>query len=124
MVGIKREEGMGWRNEISRILENRFRILSPYRGRESKETFSNPKCAVVRDKSDIRTSDIVIVNDSFENVSMIGTSMEILYAYENEKTIIAFGGNHRGNYWLDYHLTTRVETLEEACNLCLRLYHD
>ena len=50
--------------------------------------------------------------------------MEVLYAYSLEKVIIVFGNAHKGDYWLDYHATMRVSSLKEACDICLKLFHD
>ncbi len=124
MSGLDRQTAQKWRQDAALFLEGCFKTVSPYRGREEKETFPDPKGAVVRDKNDILKCDVVIVNDTFENATMIGTAMELLYAYEHEKPIIVFGEAHKGDYFLDYHATIRVDTLEEACNICKTLFHD
>lgn len=123
-TGSAREQTLAWRHEISDKLKDIFIVKHAYRGRELKETFPDSKGAVIRDKQDILNSDIVIVNDSFENASMIGTSMEVLLAFQNNKPIIVFGDAHKGDYWLDYHATLRVKNLQEACNICRTLFHD
>lgn len=124
MRGIPREEGIAWREKAKSLLGEDFRVLYAYRGREEKETFPDPRGAIIRDKNDIKKSDIVIVNDTFKNASMIGTAMEVYYAYTKEKPIIIFGHAHDKDYWLNYHSHTRVNTLEDACNLIKKLFND
>ena len=124
MRGIPREVAKAWRMEVQSLLKDKFQVLHAYRGREENETFPDSKGAVVRDKQDIRCADIILVNDTFEDASMIGTSMEVLYAYNCEKTIIVFGNAHKGDYWLDYHATMRVKDMNEACDICLKLFNE
>lgn len=124
MRGIPRKEGIAWREETKKLLGGSFKILHAYRGREEKETFPDARGAIIRDKNDIKRSDIVIVNDTFENASMIGTAMEVYYAYSNEKPIIIFGHAHDKDYWLNYHSHIRVDTLKDACDVVKRLFND
>ena len=124
MRGVDRKEGQKWREEASKLLGRQFKTVTPYRGREKGETFPDPKGAIVRDKADILNSDLLIVNDMYSDASMIGTSMEVLFAYEHNKPIIVFGQAHSKDYWLNYHASIRVETLEEACEICKKLFHD
>lgn len=124
MRGIQRGEGIAWRKEIISILGDNFIVLHAYRGREEKETFPDPRGAIVRDKQDIRRCDVVIVNDTLDHVSMIGTSMEVFFAHSLDKPVIIFGRAHENDYWLNAHSHVRVETLEEACELIRRLFKD
>ena len=124
MNGIDREDAQNWRRKVSDLLKNHFKTVTPYRGSEKVETFPNPKGAVIRDKSDILNSDLILVNDTYKDASMIGTSMEVLFAYEHNKPIIVFGLAHNKDYWLDYHSTIRVETLEKACEICKDLFYE
>lgn len=64
---------------------------------------ADPRIAVQRNKNDILAADIVLMNDTFENASMIGTAMEVLFAHEKD-------------YFLNYHSHVRFNTLEEACS--------
>ena len=104
------------------MLEGKFEVLHAYMGREKKETFTDPRGAVIRDKNFILQSDLIIMNDSFSNASLIGTSMEVLFANINYKPIIVFGNAHKNDYWLDTHMTMRVDTLEEAVNIAINLF--
>jgi hypothetical protein len=96
----ERAVAIAWRNETKDYLGEGFEVVHAYRGREEKETFPDPKGAIVRDKND---SDIMLMNDSFSQASMIGISMEVFFANELGKPIIAFGQAHKGDYWLEHH---------------------
>lgn len=122
MRGIERSKGIAWREEARKKLGKNFSVLHAYRGREEKETFPDPKGAVIRDKQDIERSSIVLVNDSFPNASMIGTAMEVLLAYQQNKVVVVFGEEHIKDYWLNYHSHIRLNTLDEACDLLNKLF--
>lgn len=124
MRGMDRKIAQEWRKKASEQLKEAFETITPYRGREEKESFPDPKGAIIRDKNDILRADIVLVNDTFENVSMIGTSMEVLFAFEHLKPIIVFGKAHEKDFWLNYHATMRVDNLKEACDICKRLFNE
>lgn len=124
MTGIPRREGIAWREKARKLLSKHFLTKHAYRGREEKETFSDPKSAVIRDKYDIRHCDLLLVNDTFANVSMIGTAMEVLIAYENNIPVILFGRSHDKDYFLNYHSHARFTTLEEACAMINRMFAD
>lgn len=115
MRGLDRQESLGWRKQAVLLLCEKFYVLHAMRQREEKETLPDPRLAIARDKQDIMRADILLVNDSFPNASMIGTAMEILFAYQLNKTIIVFGDAHPNDYWLNYHCHCRVTTLQEAC---------
>lgn len=115
--GVSRDISLGWRNKIVNLLETDFIVIHALRGREIIETLPDPRLAIIRDKNDIDESNVLIVNDSFPDASMIGTSMEVIYAFERGKIIIIFGNAHEKDYWLNYHSHIRVATLEDACLL-------
>lgn len=122
MKGISKEIALGWRNEATTKLSVKFNVIHAMRGREEKEAFLDFKAAIARDKDDIIKSDIILVNDTFNKSSMIGTAMEVLFAYELHKIIIIFGKAHKGDYWLDYHSHTRCKDLNEACKYLKQLF--
>lgn len=124
MRGVLRSEGLAWRNKIKNILGSNFKVLHAYRGREEKETFTDSRLAVIRDKSDILRSDIVIVNDTYPKASMIGTAMEVFFAHSLNKIVIIFGDAHLNDYWLDSHSHVRVKSLEEACDIVSKFFVD
>lgn len=115
MKGVPRELSLGWRQSASKLLGKKFDVLHAMRGREKRETFTDPRIAVARDLSDIRSSDILLVNDTFTEFSMIGSSMEIFFAHQLGKPVILFGEGHINDYWLNYHSHFRAKTLEDAC---------
>lgn len=124
MRGISREEGLSWRIKASEMLSEKFNVKHAYRGREEKETFSDPRSAVIRDKYDILHSDLVIINDISENASMIGTAMEVLLAYENNIPVFIFGDGHIKDYFLNYHSHGRYSTLDEVCEMVNKMFSD
>ena len=120
--GITRLESLGWRMKATELLSSHFNVIHALRGREEKEAFSDPKTAVIRDLDDIAKSDIVLINDTIENASMIGTAMEVFYAFELKKPVIIFGSSHAKDYWLNYHSHARYASLEEACDMLKRMF--
>jgi nucleoside 2-deoxyribosyltransferase len=122
MRGLSRQESLGWRVLAVSQLRDDFLVVHALRGREEKETMPDQRLAIIRDKTDIDSSDIVLVNDTFSQVSMIGTAMEVIYAFMNGKIIIVFGCAHEQDYWLNYHIHARVNTLEEACQILKDFY--
>lgn len=122
MRGIPREVSLAWRQQAEKLLSKKFEVVHALRGREEKETFTDPKAAVIRDLSDIKDSDILLVNDTVKGCSMIGTSMEVFFAHEEKKPVIIFGDAHNGDYWLDYHTHLRVKDLEEACDVLNKMF--
>ena len=123
MRGMPREESLGWRKEAIELLKHNFDLLHAFRGREEKETFTDPRAAVIRDLSDIKNADILLVNDSVENVSMIGTSMEVFFAFQQNKPVIVFGNAHEKDYWLNYHTHLRTKDLDEACKILNNMFN-
>ena len=113
--GLDRKDALGWRISASEQLEGSFITMHALRGRESKETLPDKRIAVQRDKNDINMCDVLLVNDEFAGASMIGTSMEVLYAHQLNKLVILFGEAHAQDYWLNYHSHARFNSLNEAC---------
>ncbi|MCX6722317.1 MAG: hypothetical protein NTY04_03990 [Candidatus Staskawiczbacteria bacterium] len=122
MRGIPREESLGWRELAVKCLSEKFEVIHAMRGREKKETFTDPRAAVIRDLNDIKGADILLVNDTNENCSMIGTSMEIFFAFQQNKPIIVFGNAHDKDYWLNYHIHLRVKDFNEACGVLNNMF--
>jgi nucleoside 2-deoxyribosyltransferase len=120
--GLTREESLTWRNNATNLLSEKFEVIHALRGREEKETFTDPRAAVIRDLDDVKKSDLILVNDTLDNCSMIGTSMEVFYAFEQKKPVIIFGDAHSKDYFLNYHSHLRVKTLEEACEIVLKMF--
>ena len=122
MKGVSRKESLEWREKATKLLSDNFNVLHALRGREEKETFSDPRVAVARDLSDIKNADILLVNDTLENCSMIGTSMEVFFTFQQLKPVIVFGEAHNKDYWLNYHTHLRTKSLEDACEVLNRMF--
>jgi nucleoside 2-deoxyribosyltransferase len=122
MRGVPRDVSLGWREKAVKCLSEKFEVLHAMRGREEKETFTDPRAAVIRDLSDIKNADILLVNDTIENCSMIGTSMEIFFAFQQNIPIIIFGNAHDKDYWLNYHIHLRTKDLDEACEVLNKMF--
>jgi len=121
--GVSRVESLAWRNEATKLLEQNFCVLHAFRGREEKETFTDPRAAVIRDLNDIKNADVLLVNDTVENCSMIGTSMEIFFAFQQNIPVILFGNTHDKDYWLNYHIHLRTKDLIEACAVLNKMFN-
>lgn len=122
MRGMERSYSLGWRKEAEKMLSQHFVVLSPLRGREDRETIPDPRGAVIRDKRDIMVADIVLVDDTQETASMIGTAMEVHFAHSRNKVVVIFGLAHERDYWLNYHSHIRSTDLREACKLLRDIY--
>jgi hypothetical protein len=122
MKDVPRKICLSWRKEALRLLAKKFLVLHALRGREKKETFTDPRAAVARDLADIKNTDILLVNDTVKGVSMIGTSMEVFFAHGEKKVVIIFGDAHATDYWLNYHTHLRVKSLKEACDILNKMF--
>jgi hypothetical protein len=107
-----------WREAAKQIFQG-YKFLDPmardYRGKEDQSV----KEIVEGDKKDIDASQILVVN--YDKPS-VGTSMEVLYAWERDKEvfIIAAPGT-RISPWLRYHSLAVFESLEAlAQHLAIR----
>jgi len=103
-------ECIDWRQEAKRRL-NGFKVLDPmvrdYRGK----TNENYQKIVEEDKAFIDECDILLVNHLKPSV---GTSMEILYAWERKKHIVIISENPENSPWLIYHANKICNSLIEA----------
>ena len=105
------EECRDWRQAAKRSLPN-LRHIDPmardYRGQEDVKY----REIVEEDKRDIDECDCLLVN--YDKPS-VGTSMEILYAWQQQKPIIvvAIPGT-RISPWLRYHATQFLPTFQAA----------
>lgn len=124
MREIQREISLGWRKLATKNLSNKFEVVHAMRGREEKETFTDSRAAVIRDINDIKSSDILLVNDTIKDCSMIGTSMEIFFAFQQNKPVIIFGNAHDKDYWMNYHSHLRTKDLEEACKVLNNMFNN
>lgn len=108
--GCTDAEAMAWRTEATASLAGAYRVLNPmrrdYRGREAE----NAAAIVEGDLADIRAADVILVNASRPSW---GTAMELVYARQAGKWIVAFG-TAAPSPWLAYHADVLVPTLTDA----------
>lgn len=123
--GIPGEESSGWRDQIKEAIPN-INFLDPLRRKWSGFDYERGEWKtaegssdvtvfteiVESDKQDIDQSDVIVV---YHNKVGVGTSMEILYAYEREKYILTIGCTGRPlSPWILYHSTKIVDTVADA----------
>jgi hypothetical protein len=111
MLGCTDEECKHWREYAKARLKCETRdpvVLRDFRGREQDGVVE----VVEKDKADIDDCDIVLVN--FIKPS-VGTSMEILYAWERGKTVLLVTPQYNGiSPWLLYHSHKVFLALDDA----------
>lgn len=102
-----------WRDYITEAFQGtKFKCLNPMRRDYRDEDITVINEIIHLDKLDIRNSDIVLV---FFDKPSVGTSMEVLYAWEHEKIVVVIADTpYKLSPWLLYHSTVVVEDLEEA----------
>jgi len=108
--GCNDSEAHDWREEASALLgaKNVFNpMVRDYRGKEDQSVAE----IVELDKADIDACDVLIV--WFVKPS-IGTSMEVLYAWERGKQIIVVNKQEKPlSPWLVYHSHRIIKDLNE-----------
>lgn len=113
--GCTDEECMNWRERAKEVLKNTIDPMTrDYRGREDDCVAE----IVEGDKHDILECDVVLVN--YDKPS-VGTSMEILFAWQaNKKVIVVATKGTRISPWLRYHSTTIVNSFADAFEIILK----
>ena len=105
-------ECIDWRKQAKHKL-NGFEVFDPmvrdYRG----VTDENYQKIVEEDKAFIDDCDVLLVNHLKPSV---GTSMEILYAWERKKHVIIISENSKNSPWLIYHSDKIFSSLDDAVN--------
>jgi len=103
-------ECIHWREEAKRALEG-FTVIDPMERDYRGKTDENFREIVEQDKALIDACEIVLVNHLKPSV---GTSMEILYAWENQKQIFIVTENGHNSPWLLYHSHGLFASLKAA----------
>jgi nucleoside 2-deoxyribosyltransferase len=115
--GCTDAQAIDWRRNATLLLSPPIRVLSPmardYRGKEDE----NVSEIVEGDKADIDAADTVLVN---ANGPSWGTAMEVLYAHNTGKRVIAFTSSPTVSPWLRYHCTTVCQSLSAAVDAVRR----
>lgn len=111
------DECLKWRLHVAKLWKEKYGGISfsPMR-RDYRETTSHFDKEIVEfDKIDIERSDALVV---YYDVPSVGTSMEIIYAFERGK-LIAIVEKTPGSYmspWMRYHSHSIFSTFEDALN--------
>ena len=114
--GCTDEECKDWREWMTKELRGlgvRDPMRRDYRGRQME----NYREIVELDKIDIASCDAILVN---YNKPSVGTSMEILYAWERGKLVVVVHPAVAMPPWLLYHSHNRVNTFTEAIAILQR----
>lgn len=112
--GCTDAEAKDWRSEVKHFYDF---VLDPmardYRGKEAE----NVTAIVEGDKADIDACGAVLVY--FERPS-VGTSMEVLYAWERKKPVVVVNRSGKPiSPWLAYHSKAVVDTIQQALEVLI-----
>ena len=102
------EEAPKWRAYVKEKLGHKVIYLDPI---EESAIGKNSSDIINQDKQMISMSDIVLVD--WAKISA-GTSMEIIYAWENDKTIYVIDSGAPISIWVEYHATEIFESVDDA----------
>ena len=112
--------------EITALLQElEFNVISGYENNKSLpkncSLEEKSKIIVEKDLSDLKESDLLLVDYSIPNRNYIGCTFEIAYAFFWKKTIIVYVGNsgNANRIFLQYHATHICNDIEELRNLLL-----
>lgn len=103
-------ECLTWRDQIKENLLGYY-FLDPMERDYRGVTDQFVSDIVEGDKNDIDLSDILLVNHVKPSV---GTSMEILYAWERNKEVYIISSKNENSPWLIYHSTKIFQSVHEA----------
>jgi hypothetical protein len=109
IAGLTAQECNGWREDAAVLL--RLPVLDPMRWDQSGRSASPVAEIVERDLRDIDECAAVLVK---VDKPSWGTAMEIRYAYQLGKPVIAFGVPNVASAWLEHHCARFFETLDAA----------
>ena len=112
IMGRSDQECVDWRQYVKQLLKcpTIDPMVRDYRGREPKEFVA----IVEDDKTDIDSCDVLLVNYAEPSV---GTSMEILFAWERGKMVVlVVSSSQELSPWLLYHHHKMFLTLEDAAS--------
>jgi hypothetical protein len=115
--GCTDAEANDWRSLFKSLWIGRTRdpMRRDYRGREAECV----REIVELDKIDVAGSDVLIVN--YDKPS-VGTSMEVLYAWERGKPVVTVCATDANvSPWLRYHSTELVHSFREAVAVARKL---
>jgi nucleoside 2-deoxyribosyltransferase len=114
IAGRSDQDCHNWRTEAKQHLYGQ--VLDPM-SRDYRQDFVGKECEIVElDKQDIRNADALLVH--YDKPS-VGTSMEVLYAWERGKYIVIVNasGQEHISPWLVYHSMIVVQSITYGCSL-------
>ncbi|MBI4029124.1 MAG: deoxyribose-phosphate aldolase [Candidatus Blackburnbacteria bacterium] len=116
IYGAPQDEVAQWRKDMIKKLEGKVFCLDPMR--KPYETMPDKykeygREIVEQDKLDIDISDFLVVKWDRPSV---GTSMEILYAWQQKKPVYVWTNKTRASPWLGYHSTKFFENETDLLN--------
>lgn len=116
--GCSDDEAMSWRQRATALLlfAPGVEVLDPMRKDFRGVEAGNEALIVEGDKQDILSADAVLVNGGRPTW---GTAMEVLYAHQFGKRVVAFIGKQRPSPWLTYHCQYVFPDLEDALTALL-----
>ncbi len=110
MDHVSEEEGKGWRETAKELLSSRgITVFDPYDFEQDTDT---PKLLIKTDLSYIIQSHGMLINAS-QNVTVWGSPMEVLWAWQNGIINVAFTGTLSTSPWLSAHSAV-TQTLDQA----------
>lgn len=112
------EEANTWRQKAIKELSKDFECLDPMRRQFSDEDMLGINEIVQMDKKDVEEADIILVNYNCarQETTLCGTSMEIFYAHQLGKYVVAFSDLdvEKQSPWMLFHCTRICNSLNEA----------
>lgn len=110
MDHVSAEEGKGWREIAKGLLaDHGITTLDPY---DFEQDSGDPKLLIKTDLIQIIQSHGMLINAS-QSVTVWGSPMEVLWAWQNGIINVAFTGELRVSPWLSTH-SAITQTLEQA----------
>lgn len=133
ITGMSYSAGSDWRDYAIKELETwGIEGLSPLRGKEYLAAFESiekqhlehqewplslPAGIVGRDRNDVKTSDLILVNFAGAKKVSIGTCMEIAWADAFRVPVLVVTDPSHDHEFINHLASWRVNTLEEALML-------
>lgn len=131
ITGLTYDEAVTWREVAQKALPDWVACRSPMRYKEylknkgkldafahpTDSPFSTSKAIFTRDKNDVRTSDLLLVNFLGATEKSIGTIAEISLAHAWDKPIVVAmeaHGNPHDHIFIHEMVGFRVQTLSDA----------
>lgn len=112
-----------WRDFATNELEKAgFEVINPIKDAPIDKKYTTEEMfeIVEKDFQYVIGSDIILAEVGNLSYQYVGTSMEILFAYQNGIPVIAWSPL-KDNFFLTYHSTRIYETIEDAIKYCITI---